>query len=228
MEWAMHRRLITQIGPIVGMTLACVASADAQPRRSPYFGALIGPYSVDADHVTGDTTSIGVTGGMAVLPWLDIEIDVLKPSGVLIYEYTGPSASFTGPGPPDQFVVTKFSNQRRVDVVLSAGVVFHPRAPVRRMTPRFFAGVANHRVRDRTVLSHVYLPPGVTLEMLERTYPSQGWQTRNLGGPTIGGSLTIDITERVSIAPDIRYDYGSIGDEINNVLRSSVRVMWRF
>jgi len=28
--------------------------------------------------------------------------------------------------------------------------------------------------------------------------------------------------------PDLRFDYGSIGDEINNALRSSVRVLWRF
>jgi hypothetical protein len=28
--------------------------------------------------------------------------------------------------------------------------------------------------------------------------------------------------------PDVRYDYGSIGDEINNWLRPSVRLLWNF
>jgi hypothetical protein len=26
----------------------------------------------------------------------------------------------------------------------------------------------------------------------------------------------------------VRYDYGSIGDEINNTLRASARIQWRF
>ena len=52
--------------------------------------------------------------------------------------------------------------------------------------------------------------------------------TRNIGGPTIGANLAIALTPQLSIVPDVRYDYGSIGDEINNTLRTSVRMQWRF
>jgi hypothetical protein len=36
------------------------------------------------------------------------------------------------------------------------------------------------------------------------------------------------LTERLVIMPGLRYDYGSIGDEINNAFRAGVRVLWRF
>jgi len=36
------------------------------------------------------------------------------------------------------------------------------------------------------------------------------------------------VSPHLWVAPDVRYDYGSIGDEINNALRTTVRVGWRF
>jgi hypothetical protein len=94
--------------------------------------------------------------------------------------------------------------------------------------PRVFAGVANLHTSDRTVYEHLLIPSGVTLEQVNRAMPQQDWQSRNLGGPSFGGSLSIAITPRLSVVPDVRYDYGSIGDEINNALRTSIRVLWRF
>ena len=92
--------------------------------------------------------------------------------------------------------------------MISAGVVFHPSLTTRRLTPCVFAGVVNHRLRDRTVLEHLYLPPGVTLEQVNRAAPGDDWRTRNIGGPTFGGSLAIEITRHLTVAPDVRYDYG--------------------
>jgi len=207
---------------------AVTAPVSAQSDNRLYVGALVGRSSTAADHVAGALTSVGITGGLRVLPWLDIEVDLLHPAGHLSREYTGRSVSLTGPGPPEQFVLTRFINERRADIVFGAGVVFHPVLPVRRLTPRFFAGVSNHRVRDRTVLEHLYLPPGVTIEQVNRALPQGDWRTRNLGGPSVGASLRIDLTPHLSVAPDIRYDYGSIGDEINNMLRSSIRMCLSF
>jgi hypothetical protein len=36
------------------------------------------------------------------------------------------------------------------------------------------------------------------------------------------------LTRRLAIVPDIRYNYGSFADEINNALHSTLRVRWRF
>ena len=209
-------------------TLAWAAAADAQTGGRLYAGVLTGPYSTDADPVNGNLTSVGVTGGVRLLPWLDVEVDLLRPNGMLTREYTGQSISFTGPGVPEQFVLTRFVNERRAHFVLSAGVAFHPAVPIRRLTPRVFVGIVNHRVRDRRRPEHLYLPPDVTLEQVNRAMPPEDWRTRHLGGPTVGGSLAFAITPHLSIAPDVRYDYGSIGDEINNMLRTSIRVLWTF
>jgi hypothetical protein len=87
--------------------------------------------------------------------------------------------------------------------------------------------VTNHHVRDRTDYTPVRIGPGVDPNHPEaRAHSESG--TRNLGGPTIGANLAIAVTDRLAIVPDVRYDYGSIGDEINNSLRTSVRVIYRF
>ena len=95
------------------------------------------------------------------------------------------------------------------------------------MTPGVIVGVTNQRAHDRTVFTPVSIPDGVDPQhpaVIARTESS----SRNIGGPVFGVNLAIAITPRLSIVPDVRYDYGSIGDEINNALRTSVRMQWRF
>jgi hypothetical protein len=196
-----------------------------------YIGVLAGPYHTTADHVSGTLSSVGVTGGVRVLPWLDVEVDVLQSIGLLTREYTGPSIAFPGSGPvatASEFVVTRFIKEREGGNTISLGMVFHPRMPWRRLSPRVFAGVSSHRTAERTVYEQVSLPPGVTLEQVNRVMPQEDSRTRHLGGPSVGGSMGIALTQRLWIVPDVRYDYGSIGDEINNALRTSMRLLWRF
>jgi len=57
---------------------------------------------------------------------------------------------------------------------------------------------------------------------------SQTPWSRSLGGPSVGASLAIAAGPHVVILPDVRFDYASLTDEINNMLRGSVRVAWRF
>ena len=52
--------------------------------------------------------------------------------------------------------------------------------------------------------------------------------TRNIGALTVGVNVAVMITSRFGVVPDLRYDYGSIGDVTENSLRPSVRVLWRF
>ena len=162
-------------------------------------------------------------------PWLDLEVDVLHSSGVLTRDHTGPSIAFgSANAAPTEFVITRFIHEREGGNTISIGTSFHPPTSWGRFTPRVFAGVSSHHTRDRTVLEHVTIPAGVTLEQVNRAMPPQDWQSHNLGGPSVGGSLSIAVTQRLSIVPDVRYDYGSIGDKINNALRTSIRVLWRF
>ena len=124
-------------------------------------------------------------------------------------------------------MVTRFTNARQILSTVSAGVTYYvPTAG--RWSPRLFLGLTNHHARERVDLVHLSIPEGIGPERVRRALPDQPPFIRNLGALTIGGSVGFAVTRHLSIAPDLRYDYGSIGDEINNVLRTSVRVLWSF
>jgi hypothetical protein len=96
-----------------------------------------------------------------------------------------------------------------------------------RVTPALILGVTNHRVRDRTDYTPTRVGPGVD-PAHPYARPHAETSTRTLGALTIGAHVAIALTPRLAVVPDVRYDYGSLGDEIDNSLRSSLRVMWSF
>jgi hypothetical protein len=218
----------------VASTCAAVGPAQAQSAPRLSAGVTVGNSRTTADQVDGSQPTVGVAVAFRATPILSIEGEVARPTGVVSRQYSGQSISFaTDPTLSREelertFVVTQFTNERRTAALVSAGVVFHPRDAIGRVTPRLFLGVANHSVTERRTLVHLSLPPGVTMEQVNRAMAPETTWRRQLGGPTVGGSVAVRVTDQLSVVPDIRYTYGSIGDEINNWLRSSVRVMWRF
>jgi hypothetical protein len=93
--------------------------------------------------------------------------------------------------------------------------------------PGLIVGVTNQRVRDRTDYTPVRVGPAVDPN---HPYASPHAETSSgtEGALTIGANVAIAVTPHLFVVPDLRYDYGSIGDETNNALRSSIRVLWRF
>jgi Outer membrane protein beta-barrel domain len=217
----------------LSLALAAVlpARAVAQTPSPFYVGGSVGAFSVSGDNVDDRAPAVGVVGGAAVKPWLDVEAEFLIPTGDFKRSYTGISQTFAPPG--SSFaeierlgVVTRFDKTRHVDATISVLAVFHPRV-TGRWTPALIAGVTNHRVQDRAVYTPVSVPESVDPGDPSRRVREEH-STRNIGGPTIGASLRIAITQRLAVVPDLRYDYGSIGDEINNTLRTSIRFLWSF
>lgn len=216
---------------VLTTVLAAAGPANAQARLRPYAGASIGNFSVSADEVDGGSVAGGLFAGLALSRYVDAELEVVLPADPFTRSYTGPSVSFAPPGSSHEererrSVVTRFDKDRDVAMNLSAVVIIHPPATAR-VTPGFIIGVANQRARDRTIYTPVSIPEGV-----DPQHPSVIGRTevasRNLGGLTVGANLAIALTPRLTVVPDLRYDYGSIGDEINNALRTSVRLQWRF
>ena len=209
-----------------------VGSAEAQQVGRPYAGVNLGTHHESADSVTGTTSAVGLTAGIRLTPAVGVEVDFNRPVDEISRAYTGTSVSFAGPGASREeierlAVVTRFTNARRILSTFSAGVAYYVPASGR-WSPRLFLGVTNHHARERTELLHLSIPEGIDPERVRRTMPDQAPFIRNLGALTMGGSLGFAVTRHLLIAPDLRYDYGSIGDEINNVLRTSVRVLWSF
>ena len=226
----MQNRLKTTL--LAAAMLAGAVSTEAQQAGRFYAGVNLGAHHESADSVTGTTSAVGVTVGFRLRRAIGVEIDLNRPQSELSREHTGTSVSFAGPGASREeierlAVVTRFINSRQVLSSFSGGVAYYIPASGR-WSPRLFLGVTNHRARERAELIHLSIPEGIDPERVRRTMPEQAPFIRNLGALTMGGSVGFAVTPHLSIAPDLRYDYGSIGDEINNVLRSSVRVLWWF
>jgi outer membrane protein with beta-barrel domain len=212
--------------------LGAAASADAQPAGRFYAGAAIGGFRVSADEVDGSAAAASVLGGVAATPWLDVEVDVAFPASSFTRSYGGDalSLSFAPHGASreelERFGIwLRYDKRRDVTASLSGVAIFHPSRG--RVKPGFIAGVTSQHVRSRTDLTPVRVGPGVD--------PANPWaspraetDSRIIGALTLGAQLAIAATSHLYVVPDVRFDYGSIGDEINNALRSSVRVMWRF
>jgi hypothetical protein len=161
-----------------------------------------------------------------------VEIEAGRPTQIFAREYTAFGTTFAPPGSSlaeieRLGVLERFRKERDVRATVSVGAVFQPRVDPR-WHPRLFMGVTNHHVRERFATTILRLPDGVDADKLRSVRPMDERHTRNLGGPSFGGGVGVVVTEHLSIAPEVRYDYGSIGDEINNTFRASVRTFWWF
>jgi len=223
-------RHLAAAGLTVGLYLSGT-TVEAQPFKRPYVGAGFGSFRITADEVDGQSATPGIVAGIAVSQFVDIELEALWPIATFTQSYSGISVSFAPRGSTREEierlgVTTRFDKTRDVSVNLSVVAVIHP-APGGRITPALIAGVSNQRARDRTVTTPLSVPAGVDPQhpaVIARDEQS----TRNIGGPTIGGQVSIRVTDQLYVVPDVRYDYGSIGDEINNALRTTIRAIWRF
>jgi hypothetical protein len=231
----MTSRMVTAVVPWI-VAFAAVTSpapAAAQPRERGTVSLVAGALTTSADAVDGTRPSLGVAASIVLTPWLDLEGELAATSGVLRRDYTGSIISLAPPGsPPDvvdaNAVITRTTNERRTDFLFSIGVLAHPAPSATRLRPHAFLGLTGHRVSDRRRLEHLVIPPGYTRADVDRILPPEAPWRRNVGGLTFGAGVAMALTRRLAIVPDIRFNYGSFADEINNALHSTLRVRWRF
>ena len=227
-------------GPIMlaaitlGIVAALPGSSVAQTTRPhPTIGLAAQSYTINADEVDGTLMAAGVATIIPINSLLDVEAEWLRPAGTVRREYTGVLFSFAEPGATREEiermgVVVRTTHERRVSSVLSVGAAFHPRRTGSRFEPRASVGVTTHFVRNRSLYEPLTWPPSVTRERVFQAISPVESHNRAIGSLTVGAGVAIDLTEHLVVLPDLRYDYGSIGDELNNSWRAGAKVLWRF
>jgi hypothetical protein len=226
------RKDLAMVAVAAGLVIGPATSTSAQTMRRGHVAAILGAYHVDSDHVDGTSPNIGVAGGVRLTSRWDAEVEIVRSTGRLFREYTGKSPSFAPLGSSREeierlAVTTRYSYERRVLHTISGGVVFHGRSRGR-WAPVFYAGVTNHHVLDVTSRVPIQFPEGVDPNKLARIVPEEGRDVRNLGALTGGIGVSVALTPHLSLVPDLRIDYGSIGDEIENAIRPAIRLAWSF
>ena len=213
------------------LTVACASTASAQSRVHPYVGASLGSISVDSDDVDGRSASTGVVAGLTLTRYVDVEFEAVFPIGSFTRRYVGVVLYAPPQGTPredvERYGIISDSEWRRdVLAVLSGVAIIHP-AATGRVVPALVAGITAQRARRIHRSIPLVIPAGV-----DPRHPAAVTReeriTETISAPTIGGQLSIRVAPRLYVVPDVRYDYGSIGDEINNSLRASVRAVWKF
>ena len=216
----------------IGLLMAVLADASpagAQSGLRPYAGGSVGNFSVSADEAEA-VRPRAVSSPASRWRSTSTSSSTSSSSHSFTRTYTGASVSFAlqarrrraRPAERDHAIRQGARSQRehlrRRDHSPDGGTTPHAR-PDRR---------ADKSARARPDGLHADLDPGGHRPAHPAVVGRTESSARNIGGPTIGGQLAIAVTPRLSIVPDVRYDYGSIGDEINNTLRVSARVQWRF
>ena len=220
------------IAASAAMLCGTALSVEAQPSTRVYAGAAIGAFWVGADEVDGTSAAGSILGGIAATPWLDVEVDVAFPFSPFTRTYGGDalSLSFAPQGASREEIERfgiwlRYDKRREVAASISTVAIFH--ASRGTVKPGLIVGVTTQRVHNRTDYTPVRVGPAV-----DPNHPFAGPHTETGSGTegalTIGANVAIAMTPHLFVVPDLRFDYGSIGDEINNALRSSIRVLWRF
>jgi hypothetical protein len=219
---------------ITGIVLALGSGAAyGQPARRFYVGTTIAAHQISADDVDGWTSSIGAVFGLRLAPAFSLEFEASGGLGEASRVYSGTAISFAGPGASREEI-------ERLGVTLQSDTRWNPgfgwsalamwrSTGAERIGIAVFGGVTATQYDERRTLTVVSIPTGVdvTEAELHRMMPDEQ-QSRIRGGLTGGVLIPIRLTAQISVAPEFRYTYGSIGDEKYNTLGGGARVTWAF
>ena len=207
--------------------------ASAQEFQRFYAGGALSAARVTADEVNGAAPTGGLIIGVRFTPSFSLEADVSRAFQTIERSYEGPSTSFAPPGSSYDEIVRQ-AVHRRWDIEwtptmnLAALAVWRSTARSR-LGAAVYGGVTLARYREETRTVVTALPDVVPVPPDNPSLqPTEEIGTRNRGGLTGGLMVPIRIAGSLSVAPELRLVYGSMGDEKHNLVRGGVRVLWGF
>jgi hypothetical protein len=205
----------------------------AQDSSRFYAGGTLSASRVTADEVKGSTPTGGFIVGVRLTPSFSVEADVSRAFHKIQRSYEGTSESFAPPGSSYDEIVRQ-AVHRRWDIEWKPTLNFAALAVWRststsRVGAAVYGGVTLARYREETRTVVTALPAVLPVPPDSPSLlPTEQIGTRNRGGLTGGLMIPIRIAGSLSVAPELRVVYGSIGDEKHNLLRGGVRVLWGF
>lgn len=210
-----------------------VGTAAARGNSRWYAGGTAGASRIMADEVKGGSPSAGAVIGLRLTPAFSVEADVSRGLRKVTRTYEGTFISFAERGASReeierQAVHRRWHNEWSPTMNLAALAVWRSTSPSR-VHPAVYAGVTVARY-DEVYSSVVTALPDVVPIAADHAnlLPQRQSINRTRGGLTGGFMVPITITGALSVAPELRYTYGSIGDEKHNVLRAGLRILLGF
>ena len=223
-----------QLAMAVCFALLGSTAAYGQTASRFHVGATFGTQRISADEVdAGGTSSVGALFGFWLTPGFGIEVEATGGLGEASRVYSGPFVSFAGPEATreeiERLAVTMQSDTRWQPAFGWSVLAMWRSTGPQRVGVAAFAGVTATNYETRRTLTVLNIPAGVdrTEADLHRMMPDEH-ASRTRGGLTGGLIVPIRLTHRLSVAPELRFTYGSIGDEKYNTIRGGARLMWGF
>lgn len=215
------------------LSLLSIGIASAQDSPRFYAGGGLSASRVTADEVKGATPTGGLIVGVRLTPSFSVEADVSRAFRGIRRSYEGPSESFAAPGSSYDEIVRQAVHRRwniewTPTLNLAGLAVWRSTAPSR-VGAAVYAGVTFARYREETRTVVTALPAVVPVPSNSPSLqPTEQIGSRNRGGLTGGLMIPIRIAGSLSVAPELRVVYGSMGDEKHDLVRGGVRVLWGF
>ena len=210
------------------------SAAHAQSASRLYAGATLSAQYVSADDVnSGGISFAGAAVGFRLTPAFSIEIEANTGRGELSRVYSGWFVSFAGPDASRE-EIERLAPTMQSSTSWTPGFGWSVLAMWRSTNPErvgaaIFGGITSTRYSERRTLTVLHIPADVdvTEADLHRIMPDSHL-SRSRGGLTGGVLVPIRLAQQLSVAPEVRYTYGSFGDEIYTTFRAGVRLMWGF
>jgi hypothetical protein len=227
----MHRVILTVVLLALG-----AGSAAAQSSRM-YGAGVAGVNSGDRGPVSvGTVSTIGGLLGIRLTDAWSIELELDRgsgDSGELVFEGLL-SAQGSGPGQPSPEELERngiFGRsvwRHTTGQGHAAQVVWKTREPGR-VNGAVFGGIAWRHYDSRHAVTITSVGPGVTYPAGHRaTASSVTNRTRTAGGLMAGVMMPIRVAGQLTVAPELRFQTGLVGDDPYRVFHLGTRLMWGF
>jgi len=219
------------------LALGCVAAASAQSLARFEVGPVmrLEKVFVEGDG-TGNTTVAGLVTTFNISKSYGVEVEVTQAAGRIERSYEGTFISYYPGTDPSRENFERFAPIARRTLGYDAGLgwsaAFVARSEINpRISIAARAGLSGRSYKETSAFTILTIPEAVDPARVARDPNLQATSFNGTrGGLLVGMDATVALTDRFSVAPEVRFVYGGPA-QIGNKHREAglgLRAMWRF